>query len=108
STAIPDRNPEVTSARERGIPVVRRAEILAAIAATRRCVAVSGTHGKTTTSSMLALALVQAGLEPSFIIGGELNAVGGGAAWDDGDLFVVEADESDGTFVELPAEVVVV
>src|SRR5205085_8078529 len=59
-------------------------------------------------SSMLALALVQAGLEPSFIIGGELNEIGGGAVWDDGDLFVVEADESDGTFVELPAEVVVV
>ena len=91
STAIPAHNAEVVAATERGVPVVRRAEILAAIATTRRCVAVSGTHGKTTTSSMLALALVQAGLEPSFIIGGELNEIGGGAVWGDGDLFVVEA-----------------
>jgi UDP-N-acetylmuramate--alanine ligase len=108
STAIPDRNPEVVAAKERGVPVVRRAEILAAIASTRRCVAVSGTHGKTTTSSMLALALVKAGLRPSFIVGGELNEIGGGAVWDDGELFVVEADESDGTFVELPADVAIV
>ncbi|MEY2590368.1 MAG: UDP-N-acetylmuramate--alanine ligase [Acidimicrobiaceae bacterium] len=108
STAIPERNPEVVAARDRGIPVVRRAEILAAIAATRRCVAVSGTHGKTTTSSMLALVLVEAGLRPSFIVGGELNEIGSGAVWADGEWFVVEADESDGTFVELPAEHVVV
>ncbi|MEY2458389.1 MAG: UDP-N-acetylmuramate--alanine ligase [Acidimicrobiaceae bacterium] len=108
STAIPERNPEVVAAQERGVPVVRRAEILAAIASTRRCIAVSGTHGKTTTSSMLALALVQAGLEPSFIIGGELNEIGGGAVWGDGELFVVEADESDGTFVELPADLAIV
>jgi len=108
STAIPPRNPEVRAAKERHIPVVRRAEILGAIAATRRCIAVSGTHGKTTTSSMLALVLVEAQLEPSFIIGGELNEIGGGAVWDDGDWFVVEADESDGTFVELPAEHVIV
>ena len=108
STAIPERNPEVVAALERGVSVVRRAEILAAIASTGRCVAVSGTHGKTTTSSMLALALVQAGLEPSFIIGGELNEIGSGAVWDRGELFVVEADESDGTFVELPADLVIV
>jgi UDP-N-acetylmuramate--alanine ligase len=108
STAIPSRNPEVVAANERGVPVARRAEILGAIASTRRCIAVSGTHGKTTTSSMLALVLVEAGLNPSFIIGGELNEIGGGAVWDDGDWFVVEADESDGTFVALPAEHVVV
>jgi UDP-N-acetylmuramate--alanine ligase len=108
STAIPARNPEVVAAGERGIPVVRRAEILAAIASTRRCLAVSGTHGKTTTSSMLALVLVEAGLHPSFIVGGELNEIGSGAVWADGQWFVVEADESDGTFVELPAEHVVV
>jgi UDP-N-acetylmuramate--alanine ligase len=108
STAIPKQNPEVVAANERGVPVVRRADILAAIASTRRCVAVSGTHGKTTTSSMLALALVQGGLEPSFIIGGELNEIGGGAVWDDGELFVVEADESDGTFVELGADLAIV
>jgi UDP-N-acetylmuramate--alanine ligase len=108
STAIPERNPEVRAARERGIPVLRRAEILSAIAALRRTVAVAGTHGKTTTASMLALVLVEAGLHPSFIIGGEVNEIGSGAMWGTGDLFVVEADESDGTFVELGAEAVVV
>jgi UDP-N-acetylmuramate--alanine ligase len=108
STAIPERNPEVMAAKEYGVAVARRAEILGAIASTRRCIAVSGTHGKTTTTAMLALVLVEAGLHPSFIIGGELNEIGGGAVWDDGDWFVVEADESDGTFVALPAEHVVV
>jgi UDP-N-acetylmuramate--alanine ligase len=108
STAIPERNPEVRAARDAGIPVLRRAEILAAIAAMRRTVAVAGTHGKTTTSSMLALVLVEAGLRPSFIIGGEVNEIGSGAMWGAGDLFVVEADESDGTFVELGAEAVII
>jgi UDP-N-acetylmuramate--alanine ligase len=108
STAIPPRNPEVVAANERGLTVARRAEILGAIASTRRCIAVSGTHGKTTTSSMLALVLVEAGLNPSFIIGGELNEIGSGAVWDDGDWFVVEADESDGTFLELAPEAALV
>lgn len=108
STAVPETNPEVAEARRRGLPVLRRAEILAAIVATRRTIAVSGTHGKTTTSSMLALVLVEAGLRPSFIVGGELNEIGSGAVWDDGDWFVVEADESDGTFTELGAEIAVV
>jgi UDP-N-acetylmuramate--alanine ligase len=103
STAIPERNPEVRAARDRGIPVVRRAVILAAICATRRTLAVAGTHGKTTTSSMLALILVEAGLRPSFLIGGDLNEVGTGSVWDEGELLVVEADESDGTFLVLPA-----
>ena len=71
STAVPPNNPEVRAAQERGIQVLRRAEILTAIAATRRTLAVSGTHGKTTTSSMLALVLVEAGVRPSFIVGGE-------------------------------------
>jgi len=108
STAVPDTNPEARAARARGIPVLRRADILAAIAATRRTVAVSGTHGKTTTSSMLALVLAAAGMRPSFLVGGELNEIGSGAAWDTGEWFVVEADESDGTFTELAAEVAVV
>ncbi|MCX7620952.1 MAG: Mur ligase domain-containing protein, partial [Acidimicrobiales bacterium] len=102
STAVPPDNPEVAAARARGVPVLRRAEILAAIAALRRTVAVAGTHGKTTTSSMLALVLSEAGLAPSFIIGGEVNEIGTGAVWGSGELFVVEADESDGTFLELP------
>jgi UDP-N-acetylmuramate--alanine ligase len=108
STAVPARNEEVRAATQRGIPVLTRAELLAAIACIRRTVAVAGTHGKTTTSSMLAVTLAQAGLRPSFIIGGEVNEIGGGAAWDTGEWFVVEADESDGTFLALPAEVAVV
>lgn len=108
STAIRATNPEVAAAHASGIPVLRRAELLAAITATRRTVAVSGTHGKTTTSSMLALVLVEAGLRPSFIVGGDVNEIGSGAAWSDGEWLVVEADESDGTFVELHAEAVVV
>jgi UDP-N-acetylmuramate--alanine ligase len=108
STAVPATNPEVAAALERGIPVLRRAEALAAIAATRRTIAVAGTHGKTTTSSMLALVLVEAALRPSFIIGGEVNEIGTGAVWDDGEWMVVEADESDGTFLELPAEIALV
>lgn len=103
STAVPARNDEVVAARSRAIPVVRRSRILAAICATRRTLAVAGTHGKTTTSSMLALILVEAGMRPSFIIGGDVNEIGTGAVWDDGEPFVVEADESDGTFLELGA-----
>ena len=108
STAVPVTNPEVVAAHERGIPVLRRADMLASIAATRQAVAVAGTHGKTTTSSMLALVLVEAGLRPSFIIGGDVNEIGTGAVWDDGDLLVVEADESDGTFLELPRRAAIV
>jgi len=111
STAVAASNPEVVAARQRDIPVLRRADLLAAICRTRRTVAVAGTHGKTTTSSMLALILVEAGMHPSFLIGGDLNEVGGGAVWDAGHLdapFVVEADESDGTFVELGADGVIV
>ncbi len=108
STAIGPDNPEVMAARDRGLPVLRRAEVLTAITALRRTIAVAGTHGKTTTSSMLAVILTEAGLDPSFIIGGDVNQIGSGAVWADGPLFVVEADESDGTFVELRTEVAVV
>jgi UDP-N-acetylmuramate--alanine ligase len=108
STAIPERNAEVAWSRAHGVTVLRRAEILAAITRSRRTIAVSGTHGKTTTSSMLALVLIEAGLRPSFIIGGEVNEIGTGAVWDTADLLVVEADESDGTFTELERQAVVV
>jgi UDP-N-acetylmuramate--alanine ligase len=101
STAIPRSNPEVAAADERGVRVLRRAEALRALAATRRAIAVAGSHGKTTTSSMLALVLRAAGWRPSFLIGGDLNEVGTNAAYDDGEWLVVEADESDGTFLEL-------
>ena len=108
STAIPETNPEIAAAREAGIPVLSRAEVLAAITRVRRTLSVSGTHGKTTTTSMLALILVEAGLAPSFIVGGDVNEIGTGASWGDGELFVVEADESDGTFTQLATDVAVV
>jgi UDP-N-acetylmuramate--alanine ligase len=107
STAIPDTNVEVAETIRRGIPLLRRAGALAGICAQRRTIAVAGSHGKTTTSSMLALVLGEAGLKPSFIVGGELRS-GGNAVWDEGAWFVVEADESDGTFLELGAEVALV
>jgi UDP-N-acetylmuramate--alanine ligase len=109
STAIPADNVEVVEAAGRGLRVWRRSELLAAVCATRRVVAVSGTHGKTSTSSMLAAVLRGAGLGPSMIVGGDIVGLGSGAVWDpEGDWLVVEADESDGTFLELGAEAVVV
>lgn len=107
STAIPGSNPELVAAGEVGIPVVRRRAALARLCALRRTVAVGGTHGKTTTTAMLAAVLTEAGLSPSFLVGGDLVAGGPSAAWHDSDWFVVEADESDGTFLDLGAEVVV-
>ncbi|MCU1490804.1 MAG: murC [Acidimicrobiaceae bacterium] len=108
STAVAESNSEVREARRRGLPVHSRAEALAAVAAERRCVAVSGTHGKTTTSSMLALILVDAGASPSFVVGGNLPVVGTNAVWGPGEWFVVEADESDGSFLSLDPEVALV
>lgn len=109
STAVSDDDEEVVRARQLGLDVWRRADVLAALCTRRRTVAVSGTHGKTTTSSMLAVILRQLGMHPSMIVGGEIVGLGQGAAWDPaGEWFVVEADESDGTFVELGAEAVVV
>ncbi len=108
STAIPAQNPEVAEARRLGIPVFSRADVLSAIAETKRTAAVAGTHGKTTTSSMLALVLIEAGWSPSFMIGGELNEVGTGAVWDAGEWLVLEADESDGTFLRLEHDVALV
>ncbi|MGI8492863.1 MAG: UDP-N-acetylmuramate--L-alanine ligase, partial [Acidimicrobiales bacterium] len=108
SSAVPTSNVEVVEALRLGIPVVRRAEILAAICSQRRTVAVAGTHGKTTTSSMLAAMMQRGGFEPSYVIGGSLGVTGTGAAWARGEWLVVEADESDGTFLELGATAVVV
>lgn len=99
STAINPGNPEVVQARERGIPIVRRALALAALMQGYRSVCVAGTHGKTSTTSMLTVALQQAGVDPSFAIGGELNESGTGAHHGSGDIFVAEADESDGSFL---------
>jgi UDP-N-acetylmuramate--alanine ligase len=108
STAVTAENPELAEARRLGLPVLTRAETLAAIAARRRCIAVAGTHGKTTTASMLALILVEAGLHPSFLIGGDVNEIGTNAVWDSGEWIVVEADESDGTFLHLVPDIAVV
>jgi UDP-N-acetylmuramate--alanine ligase len=104
SSAIPSTNAEVAAATAAGVRVMRRAEALTAIVATRRSIAVAGSHGKTTTSSMLALCLRAAGWHPSFLIGGDLNEVGTNATYDRGEWLVVEADESDGTFLELAPE----
>ena len=101
STAIPDTNPELVEARRRDMPVWPRARMLAELAGERLTVAVAGTHGKTTTSSMAAAALIEAGADPTFLIGGELTDVGSNARCGDGPHFVVEADESDGSFLYL-------
>ena len=108
STAIPEHNAEVKAARQRDIPVPRRSDIRPAISAERRTIVVAGTHGKTTTSSMLAMAMVEADLDPSFIIGGDVNEIGSGAVWSDGDWFVIEGDESDRTFLSLGAEIAII
>jgi UDP-N-acetylmuramate--alanine ligase len=102
STAIPATNIELDEARRRGIPTLRRAGMLASMCAQARTIAVAGTHGKTTTTSMLMLAMAEAGLAPSFVVGGDVIDAGTGAQWTGGEWFVVEADESDGTHVELP------
>lgn len=102
STAIPADDPEVVAALGAGVPVAHRYDLLAAIGATRRTLSISGTHGKTTTSALMALALDGAGLDPSFIIGGTVAGLGGGARWTASEWFVLEADESDSTFLAPP------
>jgi UDP-N-acetylmuramate--alanine ligase len=99
SSAIRDDNAEVRAATQARIPVWRRQQALAALTAGHRTIAVAGTHGKTTTTSLLARTLEHAGLDPSYLIGGDLNETGGGARHGAGDLFVFEADESDGSFL---------
>lgn len=113
STAIADHNTELVAARERGLKVRHRSELLAEICSARRQIAVAGTHGKTTTTGMLVHALAELGEAPSFFIGGELPGAGpdgdaANSAWTDGDWVVVEADESDGSFLTLDPEIAVV
>ena len=102
STAIPLTNIEMEAARSLGIAVLTRAQILASICAQKSAIGVAGTHGKTTTSSMLMTVLRSSGARPSFIIGGDVHGFGTGASWDSGQHLVVEADESDGTHEQLP------
>ncbi|MEL6980380.1 MAG: UDP-N-acetylmuramate--L-alanine ligase [Pseudomonadota bacterium] len=108
SSAIQDDNPELAAARALGLPIVRRAEMLAELMRLKWNVAVAGTHGKTTTTSMVAALLDAGGLDPTVINGGVIQSYGSNARPGEGDWMVVEADESDGTFVKLPATVAVV
>ena len=108
STAIPDDNPEVRRATELGLPVLRRADLLAALMQDRRSLLIAGTHGKTTTTSMIAVALQAAGMDPSFAIGGTLHGAGTSAHHGSGSVFVAEADESDRSFLAYDPDCAVV
>ena len=108
SSAVKPDNPELVAARAKRTPVVRRAEMLAELMRFKQAIAVGGTHGKTTTTSMVAALLDAGGLDPTVINGGIINAYGTNARMGEGDWMVVEADESDGTFVKLPADVAIV
>lgn len=108
SSAIGDANPEIAAARERGLRVMPRADLLHELSALRRTIAVAGAHGKTTTSSMTAHVLLGCGMDPGYLIGGELRSTGRNAAWGTGEWLVVEADESDRSMLSLVVEVAVV
>jgi UDP-N-acetylmuramate--alanine ligase len=108
SSAVQPDNPEVAAARERLIPVVPRALMLAELMRLKQGVAVAGTHGKTTTTSLVASVLAEAGLDPTFVIGGRLNAAGSNARLGAGEFIVVEADESDASFLHLQPVIAVV
>ena len=108
STAVRDDNPEVLAARERQIPVVPRAQMLAELMRLKRGIAVAGTHGKTTTTSLIASILAEGGMDPTFVIGGRLNAAGANARLGSGDFIVAEADESDASFLYLSPTISVV
>src|ERR1700741_3459835 len=108
SSAIKADNPELAAARAKRLPVVRRAEMLAELMRLKSSIAIAGTHGKTTTTSMVATLLDSGGFDPTVINGGIINAYGTNARLSAGDWMVVEADESDGSFLKLPADIAVV
>jgi UDP-N-acetylmuramate--alanine ligase len=108
STAISEDNPELSAARATGATVLHRGELLGEVSRLKRTIAVSGTHGKTTTASMAAHVLLECGREPAFLIGGELRTAGTNAGWGEGKWAVIEADESDRSFLELDREVAVI
>jgi UDP-N-acetylmuramate--alanine ligase len=108
SSAVPATNPELVAARERQVPVVRRAEMLAELMRLKHGIAVGGSHGKTTTTSLVATVLTGAGLDPTVIVGGKLAALGGTAILGQGQYLVAEADESDGTFLRLSPTIAIV
>ncbi len=101
STAVKADNPEVVAARERHVPIVPRAQMLAELMRLKRGIAIAGTHGKTTTTSLVASILAEGGIDPTFVIGGRLNAAGANARLGSGDFIVAEADESDASFLFL-------
>lgn len=108
SSAIPANNVELVAAREAGIPVIQRGEMLAQLMEGRKGIAVAGAHGKTTTTSMISLTLERGGLDPTVLIGGEVNDIGGNAKLGGGEYLVAEADESDGSFLKLRPRIAVV
>ena len=108
SSAIKSGNPELEEARRRDLPVVRRAEMLAELMRLKSNIAVAGTHGKTTTTTMVATLLDAGGIDPTVINGGIIHAYGSNARAGAGEWMVVEADESDGTFNRLPATIAIV
>lgn len=106
--AIPQDNPELTAAKDRNIPVLRRSDVLATLLEGHRALLIAGTHGKTTTTSMAVVSLQAAGLDPSFAIGGQLNESGTNARHGSGDIFVAEGDESDGSLLKYTPQIAVV
>jgi UDP-N-acetylmuramate--alanine ligase len=108
SSAIDVKNPEIARARALEIPIIPRAEMLAELMRTRYAVTIAGSHGKTTTTSLVATVLRAAGLDPTVVVGGKVNALGSNARLGEGDLFVAEADESDGSFLKLTPTIAVV
>ncbi|HUE75214.1 MAG TPA: UDP-N-acetylmuramate--L-alanine ligase [Chloroflexota bacterium] len=108
TSAVPDDTPEVGAARQASIPVIKRAELLGLLTRRQRSICVAGTHGKTTTSAMLALALTAAGRDPTVLVGGVIPRLGSGARLGHGDVLVAEADEYDGSFLRFSPEVAIV
>ena len=108
SSAVEDSNPEVAAARERGVPVIRRAEMLAEIMRLKQGVAIAGTHGKTTTTSLTGMVLTEAGFDPTIVVGGQVRILGTNARLGKGDFLVAEADEFDRSFLKLTPVVAVV
>jgi len=108
SSAIKPGNPELDEARARGLPVVRRAEMLAELMRLKSNIAVAGTHGKTTTTTMMAELMTAGGFDPTVVNGGIIHAYGSNARMGQGEWMVVEADESDGTFNRLPATIAII
>lgn len=108
SSAVPASNPELLEAKEKGIPIIPRAEVLAEIMRLRRGIAVGGTHGKTTTTSMIASVLMAAKMDPTIVVGGRLDIIKSTAFLGKGEWLVAEADESDGSFLKLSPEIVII